>query len=326
MGLLAAGVAILTGVDASAVWAQSPNSAAAQNMAVMGLAIESPAEGAVVHQGQTVPVTVISPTGLKLKMVGLIGESPMGFSEVKESVPAQLSMTVPRDMRSGSAMLTATGVTEDEQPVDSPTILVDVEREDAPVSMSTDFHSLELTTQGEEFPVQLLAEFADGSYVDVMESSLVSMASSNESVVTISANRMITAVAPGHATATATYAIGGKTVARAVVQVDVARFILNAVPASLHFDEQRTGTTATRALTLTNSSTSPMKILNVYSGGAFSHTSDCEAQSPLVPGGSCLVTVTFAPTVAGRIQGVVAIETDVQYSRTIVAVDGIATR
>jgi hypothetical protein len=73
-------------------------------------------------------------------------------------------------------------------------------------------------------------------------------------------------------------------------------------PASLAFGDVHTGATATQTVTLTNNSSSVVSIAGITVPTGFSQQSACG--STLGAGMSCLIDVTFAPTLAGSVSGV----------------------
>lgn len=99
------------------------------------LQISSPANDTVVNPGQTMSVTVTSPANVAFTQVGVVGEDPIGLSNIATSAPAQFSFTIPADIRCGKYMLTADGSTASGQNAESATILIDVERPDMPNSL-----------------------------------------------------------------------------------------------------------------------------------------------------------------------------------------------
>jgi hypothetical protein len=291
----------------------------------LGLLITSPADGAVVNQGKSVTVLVTSPAGSTINQLGLIGEGPIGLSSTASSVPAQFSISIPSGIACRPYMLTASGATASGQVLQSPPIFLDVERLDRPASLSAPLASLTLTAQGEESPVQLLGTFSDGSVLDVTESSYVSYRSSNTAVITANAAGMITAIGPGNAWVTATYGHAGQPVASASIRATVTPFLLTPSPASLSFGSQELGTIGTQRVTLTNTATSPVRILSVGTGGDFSEADNCVSSSPLAAGASCSVTVTFTPTIIGPENSVISIATSAQTAATAVLVGGTGT-
>ncbi|MCI0355070.1 MAG: choice-of-anchor D domain-containing protein, partial [Acidobacteria bacterium] len=80
-------------------------------------------------------------------------------------------------------------------------------------------------------------------------------------------------------------------------------------PASLNFGDQVVGTTSVaQPLTLTNSGGSTLTISSITASGDFARTSTCG--SSLGAGGSCSISVTFAPTAAGTRSGQISVSSD----------------
>jgi hypothetical protein len=73
------------------------------------LQISSPANGSVVNPGQTISVTVTSPANVAFSQVAVVGQGPLGFSDIANSVPATFSFAIPTDTSCGTYALTADG-------------------------------------------------------------------------------------------------------------------------------------------------------------------------------------------------------------------------
>src|SRR5205823_566732 len=77
-------------------------------------------------------------------------------------------------------------------------------------------------------------------------------------------------------------------------------------PTSLSFGNQLLNTTSTaQAVTLTNTGSASLTITSIAASGDFSQTNNCP--SSLGFSGSCTITVTFTPTVAGSRTGSISI-------------------
>ena len=63
--------------------------------------------------------------------------------------------------------------------------------------------TIDFENLGESIPVEIVANFSDGSSCDVTESSKLVFGSSNANVVTVDANGMVTASGVGKASITA---------------------------------------------------------------------------------------------------------------------------
>jgi hypothetical protein len=271
------------------------------------LQITSPADGTVVYPGQTVSVTVTSPTNTAFTQVGVVGQDPIGLSDIANSVPAHFSITIPTDTVPRTYMLTADGTTSSGQSAESDTILVDVERPDPPISLAPLLSSIAFQSLGEQTPITLTAKFSDGSILDVTESSYVTYASSNTAVATVNRHGMVTAVGAGSTTVTATYTLSGKQVQTAI-PVKVRAPKLTAAPAALSFGSQNVGSgSAPQQITLSNTSNSPISVIGIRATADFAEADDCVSSSPLPPSASCTVSISFVPTGSGSRNGGVTI-------------------
>ncbi|HEY2170022.1 MAG TPA: Ig-like domain-containing protein [Candidatus Angelobacter sp.] len=173
------------------------------------LKIESPANGSVVNPGQTVKIRVVSAAGAAISFVGVVGEDPLGMSELVKSVPAEFSITIPSKINACRRyMVTAIGRTPGGAELLESMIDLDVERPDTPVSIvSFQFPSLTLVAdpKAQPFHLIILATFADRSNVEVTESSYVTYQSTNDAVATVERFGGVTAVAPGITSIKVTY-------------------------------------------------------------------------------------------------------------------------
>lgn len=272
------------------------------------LQITSPAPDTIINPGQTMSVTVTSPANAQFSQIAVVGETPIGSNSTASSVPATFSVTVPNNISAcRTYMLTAVGTTTSGQFVHSATILIDVERADMPIAISPQIPSLTFKALGEQFPLKLLATFSDGSVLEVTESTYVTYSSANTAVATVDANGIVTGGSAGSTTITATYTLNGQSV-QTIVPVTVPPPVMTVSPVSLTFGSQNVGTTSSaQALTVTNTSHSPMKIVAVSAMGDFAETDNCASSSPLAVSGSCTINITFTPAAVGSRQGSVNI-------------------
>jgi hypothetical protein len=182
------------------------------------LQISSPVNGAIVNPGQIVKVMVTSPANGRFEAVAAMSRG--GISSDATSVPAELSVQIPRDSDCGKYLVSVVGRTVSSQPA-SAYLELDVERPDMPTQLSflNDWRQLELRV-GEDFHLNVLATFSDGSILEVTDSSHVTYRSSNTRVATVDRNGEIMSKGAGHAAVTATYTQGNRNV-RIAVQIDV---------------------------------------------------------------------------------------------------------
>jgi hypothetical protein len=274
------------------------------------LQIGSPAEGSLVNPGQNVSVTVTSPAGVPFTQVFVVGENPIGFSAIANAVPAQLIVSVPVGLAPRPYLLTAWGVTAQGDLVGSQAVAFDVERPDSPTQITPEPRTIAFESQGEQLPIRIWGTFADGSYLDLTDSSSMAYASSNTGVATVDATGIATAIGAGSASVTATYGQGAQSV-HASIAISVPPPTLTLSPTTLTFGNEAVGSvSSSQLLTLTNSSNAALKILSIASTGDFRESDNCIAAGALPSGGTCAANVSFTPTANGARSGTLVITDD----------------
>ena len=160
------------------------------------LQITAPVSNSVVTEGQTVTITVSADPSVQV--LGVITQSPL--PEVQStSSSTQFTLTVPATVPPGLYNLTAIG-TNAAGAVNSLPVAVDVERQYAPVGIAAGPTSLYLKSVGDQFPLQVIGTFSDGSTLDVTHSTLMTYTSNNTQVASVNSSGMVTAVGPGQTT------------------------------------------------------------------------------------------------------------------------------
>ena len=251
------------------------------------LQITSPTNNAVVNPGQTVSVGVTSPNNTPFTQVFVITDRPMNTTATAASVPAQLSLAIPQKIALGKHLLTAVGKpTSGGQLQYSAPITIDVERTDLPTRLRADPNQILFRSAGETSPLRILANFSDGSSFVVTESTNVAFQSSNSNVATVSINGIVTAVAQGTVSITATYTIGTQNISVSV-PVSVPAPVTTSTPTTLNFNNQNVGTSSVpQTLTIANvSSNNSLGLGPLSVTGDFSETDNCGTSSPLTAGG-----------------------------------------
>jgi hypothetical protein len=291
------------------------------------LQITSPADGAIVHPGQTVKVTVTSPANVRFDMVGLVSPIEDGISGFATSVPAELSLRVLPDIACGKYLVHVEGQTISGQSI-SEHIELDVERPDTPIKLSflNEYRQLEFVALSKSFNMNVLATVSDGRILEVTESSHVTYHSSNTNVATVDRYGAITPVGLGSASVTATYTSGDRNV-RIAIPVNVPELVLTLSSHALTFNEQAIGSTSTpEQLTLTNTSNRPVTVVEIATGGEdFVETDNCFASTPLAVGASCTIMVSFKPTEAGHRMGTLKIHNN-RASLEMISLHGAGVR
>ena len=98
---------------------------------------------------------------------------------------------------------------------------------------------------------------------------------------------------------------------------------LTASPSSLSFGSTAVGATSTSTVTVSNSGSAAVSMASVGVTGPFSETNNCGTS--LAAGGSCTVSVTFAPTAAGSASGTLSVNSSAPGSPLTVALSGTGT-
>ena len=126
------------------------------------------------------------------------------------------------------------------------------------------------------------------------ESAAVSYVSTNPKVALVRDYGHVFAVGTGQGSIIATYSTSGKSV-RTIIPVTVPAPRFKATPPSLDFGSVPLGAAVTKELTLTNTFDEPVPISEVSTFPGFVQTNTCVSSAPIPRGGSCTLTVTFAP-------------------------------
>ncbi|HXN46578.1 MAG TPA: Ig-like domain-containing protein [Bryobacteraceae bacterium] len=175
------------------------------------LRITSPADGAIVHAGQTLTVVVTVLGGGFPEGVGLVASSSQGMggwgcTQVLLAPPYVFKMPIPADVPSRPYTLSAMGAIAPGETVDSNKVPIHIEAPATPVKLKNELPTLGLAYVGEKSPLLVTAIFADGSRTAVTDSSLTTYVSDNAAVATVDKDGIVTATGPGKASITITNA------------------------------------------------------------------------------------------------------------------------
>jgi hypothetical protein len=165
------------------------------------LRITSPADGTVVHPGQSLKVKVEA-LGT-FQQVVITGHGSMTAPLL--APPYDFTIEIPSRGTPGPYPLTAGGFTAPGQGTFSIPVTLQVEEPDnAPIRLEPEFHFLELNV-GDKGHVTADGVFPDGRRFGLSESAQISFRSSAPEVATVDRQGVVTAVAPGSAQIIATY-------------------------------------------------------------------------------------------------------------------------
>ena len=146
----------------------------------------------VVSPGTSLSVTVASPSGQQFPVVLLAGTGPFGLNPLT-TLPATLSLVIPENASFGRVHLTALARTASPGEEVTVTVPIGIMRPDGPTKTIADVQQITFD-QGEELPIGLVAEFADGKRVRVAESAGISYVSTNPKVALVKGYGLVFAV------------------------------------------------------------------------------------------------------------------------------------
>jgi hypothetical protein len=167
------------------------------------LQIPAPADGTVIHSGQPFTVEVAAPTGA-FQYIFAIGTGGLGFDLPLSAPTYRFALQTAADGASGERELKAIGVRLGEKVYSAP-ITIDVERADEPERLLTEEPGMIFGSVGEQTALGITGVFKDESRVGLTHSTRTRYSSSDPSVVSVRADGLVTAVAPGFAYLTVTY-------------------------------------------------------------------------------------------------------------------------
>jgi hypothetical protein len=270
-------------------------------LAAQILQITAPADRSIVHPGETVTVKFVTSRDTTFSVLAAMG--PWGIA-LESDIPGQFNVSIPAEACCGTHMITVGGRAKAaEEPVYS-SILIDIERRDLPVKLQSESgRALGFENPGSgPLPFLFRAFFGDGSSFDVRESSCITYSSANPVVAKVDNSGRVYPLLPGRTVVSANYRLEGKSVQLTIpVTVDVGAIAASTY--SLSFGNQAIGTSTENSIVLTNTTHGPVKILEVKANGGFSESDNCASSSPLKPGGTCTVEVTFTASKTGLQEG-----------------------
>jgi hypothetical protein len=165
----------------------------------LGLQITSPTDGAVFHRGDTVTVIVTTTSGAGYQTVqlntgpGLMLTQGLGLLN-PSGPPYQFPFTIPNNAVIGMHFVNAVAGTRGQQPVRSPDIHIDVEPSAAVASIKVQPSSVSLGPKaGDHERLKVYGTFADGSVVDITQSTQITYTSIDPSIAAVNNTGLVTA-------------------------------------------------------------------------------------------------------------------------------------
>jgi hypothetical protein len=166
------------------------------------LTMTSPSSGTIFSAGQTIDVTV-SVTNGEVLAVQVLAQD-IGFTPYQTATPYSFTLVVPSDTV-GPKNLFASGLIASETAILSPLITVDVEPNSTPTGISFQQSLVTFGYVGDQRRIGVTAAFADGSTLDVSNSTRLSLSSNTSSITSVDPSGLMTAQATGSAVITASY-------------------------------------------------------------------------------------------------------------------------
>jgi hypothetical protein len=197
------------------------------------LRITAPTDGTVVTPGQTVTVIATAAQGITFSKVLIIGEDPIGFSNIQTNPPFQFLVPVPQDISPGRYYLTASGVIVPGRGAESDPVALVVERTDSPIKMTVQPPKIILDSKGEQIPLMVMGIFADGSSSEITRSSYTTYRSNDANIAAVSASGVVTAAGSGNRMTVIVVSYRGQSVSVPVAIVTGPSVTVSASPASL---------------------------------------------------------------------------------------------
>ena len=102
--------------------------------------------------------------------------------------------------------------------------------------------------------------------------------------------------------------------------------VVTLAPNGLYYGALSVGTSsAPQTVTLTNQQGVPLNIASVVATANYAESDNCVSSSPIAPGGTCTISVTFMPAVSGTLTGQVTVSDDAPGGFQVVNMTGVGS-
>ncbi|MGO9095164.1 MAG: Ig-like domain-containing protein [Bryobacteraceae bacterium] len=163
------------------------------------LEITSPRPGDVAYSGRVLTVEVAASPAGAFQFVTLMGDLAREPGGALTVPPYRFTIRIPPDTASRKYTLTAIAVAGPKQAAKSEPVSIKVERPDSPTQLKATPSALTFHYLGHHGSLLVYGSFADGSEVDLTDSSFLTYASDAPEIATVDDNGEVTAVGPGRA-------------------------------------------------------------------------------------------------------------------------------
>lgn len=273
----------------------------------------APTSGATAEVGKTILISLHVTNAAAFKEgIYVVGQGELGTVQVPTKPPYEATLAVPSDIELGNYTLTAAGqASSSGTPITASTIVKVVPNPNIPIEIQLPQGGLVFEAIGERLPITVPGATNGLEYT-----------SDAPAVATVSGPGIVIAQSAG----TASVAVSLNKAIVGFVPIRVLAPSLLPSPISLDFGNQGKDTTSPpQSVTITNDASYPVSVLEVSSGTVFPTSDDCITSSPLAPGASCTVSVSFAPTATGAVSGALEIVGSASIAPTRILLSGTGT-
>jgi hypothetical protein len=161
------------------------------------LKITSPADKYKAFPGQQITVDVsVSGDSSLLRTMGIIGELPIGASQLRYSSPYRFEVEVPGDIKPGLYSLVAVASRHVGREIYSDPIYLDVQTAEEPVSYAVIPPKVWMS-EGDFVALRVVAKLPNGSNVVVTNAAATTIESRNPAIATVYKGGMVKAMSAG---------------------------------------------------------------------------------------------------------------------------------
>lgn len=277
------------------------------------ISFTAPPPGATVEVGKTLAISLdVTNPGALSGGIYVIGQGALGSVQMPSQAPFEATLAVPSGAELGTYTLTAVGATgSDGTRITATSSIKVVPNPAIPAPIQLPQGGLVFESIGERLPITVPGATQGLEYT-----------SAAPAIATVSGPGIVTAEQSG--STTVTVSLNGSFVGS--VPVRVLAPALSPSPTSIDFGDQATGTESqAQTVTVTNNAAYAVSVLAVDSGTVFPVTDGCVSASPLAPGVSCTISVSFSPAVKGGVSGALSITGSAVIAPTRILLTGNGT-
>jgi hypothetical protein len=214
--------------------------------------------------------------------IGIIGETTLGATPVKDGPPFGFALTMPSNLLPGSYKLTAAGSGARPHRLATASITPHVKPSSGLPSLVSLSEGPSFEAVGGHLALRITGAAASGQAVNQAAPSSLGSACADSSIATVDSPELVTAVEPGGTGGNLTF---NESFVRSMPIRLVAPPVIPSV-SSLHFGDQAVGwQNPDQTFTLRKAPPYPLRILDATSSNEFPGASNCRASLPIPVGG-----------------------------------------